>query len=190
MLAAHEIGHNLGADHDDEVNSVMNPVISPSMDHFSYPAISQIKTAILRGMSCLSRMPYHQAQLSLDGINEETFSASVSLASGVAESCTASLYVRGMSQGKPYGPLLRLASQRIESKAGYAATSFSFSAPRPPAPVEAGQALFQVKVACRSQAVLTNSQVLTIAAGPSASANLTTPREWILALAKSFFGRP
>lgn len=189
MLAAHEIGHNLGAYHDDEVNSVMNPVISPSMDHFSYSAISQMKTAILRGMSCLSRMPYHQAQLSLDGTNEETFSASVSLASGVAESCTATLYVRGMSQGKPYGPLLRLASQQITSQAGYSGMSFAFSAPRPSAPAEEGQALFQVKVACRSQAVLSNTQVLTIAPGPSASSNLTTPREWILALAKSFFGR-
>jgi len=189
MLAAHEIGHNLGAYHDNEANSVMNPVISPSMDHFSYSAISQMKTAILRGMSCLSRMPYHQAQLSLDATNEQTFSASVSLASGVTESCTATLYVRGMLHGKPYGPLLRLATQQISSQDGYVGSTFSFSTPMPAAPAQEAQALFQVKVGCRSQSAFTNTQVLAIPAGPASSSSSATAREWILALGKSFAGR-
>lgn len=186
LLLAHEVGHNLGAVHDNEPNSIMNPVLSPTMDHFSGSARSTMKTAISRSMRCIERMPYHQASLSLANTTAEAFNATVALSSAVAESCKAVLYVRAMDKGRPSGPFGRISVQNVTSVAGYTGASFAFAAPRPPDPSSDTQVLFMVKVACRSGSAMTEPQVLTLpAAGSSASAPGDV-KGWIRTLLKSF----
>jgi hypothetical protein len=55
MLVAHELGHNLGADHFGESNSghVMNPAINSAPNGFSSQSVSSMNS-YLNGMSCFS----------------------------------------------------------------------------------------------------------------------------------------
>lgn len=186
LLLAHEVGHNLGALHDSEANSIMNPVLSPSMDHFSGAARSTMKAAISRSLRCIERMPNHEAALSLANTTPQGFNATVALSSAVAESCKAALYARAMDKGKPVGPFGRISSQTVTSVAGYTGSSFSFSAPRPADPSSGAEVLFVAKVSCRSGSALTAPQVLNIPPAGSTASAPPDVKSWIRALLKSF----
>lgn len=190
ILFAHEIAHNLGAYHDTEPNSVMNPVLTAASTQFSGTSLTSMKAAISSSLRCLSKLPEHQATLSLANSLEQSFSASVGVMSLRAEECSLGLYAQAQVAGKPYGPFYLVSSKKGFLNVGKEPSVTSFTAPTPQGPAQPSDVGFQVKIWCRSRTYLSNTQVIQVSAGSTGASSVlpTDGRAWILLLRKAFEG--
>lgn len=119
IIFAHEVGHNLGATHDDDTTSLMSSSVALSQDQFSSFSLSEINSSIDIDPSCLQSSGEETPTYTIGKIkltSGGTFKLVANLTSGDATSCTIAVYGAAKS-GK-------LSSANILSK-GEFITSFN-----------------------------------------------------------------
>ncbi|RMD87977.1 MAG: hypothetical protein D6808_00495 [Candidatus Dadabacteria bacterium] len=152
IITAHELGHNLGADHDDTSQNLMSSTLDPNHTQFSSTSISQINSHISTYGSCMTQEntdPVTKIGKLKVNASRSTFKAVIKLTAGSAEGCTVALYA-GRKRA-------HLSASNIDSKATLI-SSFSGSSSNMTVKVRgisdkiknAGNVYFAVKTSCDS----------------------------------------
>ncbi len=126
FLAAHEIAHNLSANHDSESNSIMNPAITEENNRFSSQALNKIYDFVTTTGSCLGTSNLSAAKVTLNGMDPTRFEAKATFTASDAGACSVTLY--GSSDGRRYTPV---SSQRTPQNSTTELRSVSFAAKAP-----------------------------------------------------------
>lgn len=186
ILAAHEIGHNLGALHDSELHSIMNPAISSAHDHFSTTALASMHTFVAKPTSCIKPGRLNRAQLSLADTSETSFSATISLSSALDERCEVQLMAVPLLNGIRSGNFKTIVSAPLSTTPNYRGSQLSFTTLAPIAPTKKQQLLFKLKLTCPSGTVSSQNEILTIQNIGELSSDAPNGSAWLTQLRRNF----
>jgi hypothetical protein len=173
FLAAHEIAHNLSANHDGEANSIMNPAITEQNNRFSDRALNSIYNFITTIGTCLGTKNLAATRIALDGTDPTRFRARASFRTSGASRCSVALY--GSSDGRRY---LSLDSRTVSLGSATTQRAVSFSADAPA--LRSPQTFyFKAKVRCGSSVTISPPAKLRYGLATSRSTNTRGSTRWL-----------
>lgn len=173
FLAAHEIAHNLSANHDGEANSIMNPAITEENNRFTTRALTSIYNFIVTTGSCIGTESLSSAKIVLDGTDPTRFDARVTFTATGTSSCSVVLY--GSGDGRRYTPL---SARNISRNSRSAARAASFKA-EAPALTSPQNFYFKAKVLCGSARTISAPAKLRYGLATSGTTNTSGAGRWL-----------
>lgn len=172
-LAAHEIGHNLSAAHDNVPRSVMNPAITSANNQFSSKTRRDINEFVRLAGGCLASERVGDLRFSIDSKDPTVFASTVTFITPTALRCHINLL--GSVDNERF---TTLATQKITSQGGPGRTSVSFAAPLPP--LEGTQRFtFQTRVTCGGTAKLSKTGDLRVGSASSNPVSQSNGARWL-----------
>lgn len=179
FLAAHEIGHNLSATHDNEPQSIMNPAITEANNRFTPQTLANMYDFVSSTGSCLSTEELSTVKVQLNATDPTMFSAKVAFATAQPQTCSVMLY--GSADGRRFIPLAST-STPTPGLGADAVASFESAAPR-----LSGQQTFsfKAKVSCGSSRTLSSPVRLRYGLATSGTTNSRGGTRWLEALKKN-----
>jgi hypothetical protein len=97
IVLSHELGHGLGATHDEVLPTVMSPFLGPSNNTFSAKSVDDIGRFMENEASCITSAREDTIDLSVD-ISQQIFSAAFTLGAAAQGSCRVSLQSANLSK--------------------------------------------------------------------------------------------
>ena len=179
-LAAHEIGHNLSAAHDNVPRSVMNPAITSANNQFAAKTKTDIHEFVRLAGGCLSPERVGDVRFVIDPTDPTQFSSTVTFLTPTELRCHVSLL------GSPDNDrFINLATQKITSQGGAERTAVTFNAPLPP--LEGTQKFtFHTRVTCGGTMKASKSASLKVGSASSNTVSSGNGARWLNQLRNNF----
>ena len=172
-LAAHEIGHNLSAAHDNVPRSVMNPAITSANNQFSTKTRTDIHEFVRLSGGCLDSERVGDVRFSIDPTDPTVFNSTVTFVTPTTLRCHVTLL--GSQDGERF---VTLSTQKLSSLGSTARTSVSFTAALPT--LEGTQRFtFQSKVTCGGTMKLSKSAPLKVGTASSNTITSNNGTRWL-----------
>lgn len=172
-LAAHEIGHNLSAAHDNVSRSVMNPAITSANNQFSSKSRTDIHEFVRLSGGCLTAERVGDVRFAIDPSDPSTFASTVTFITPTALRCHVTLL--GSQDNERF---TLLATNKSTSMGSGARTSVSFTAPLPP--LEGTQKFsFQARVTCGGTMKVSKAVPLKVGSASSSAVSSSNGLRWL-----------
>ena len=173
FLAAHEIAHNLSANHDGEANSIMNPAITVANNRFTARALTSIYNFVVTTGSCISTESLSSAKIILDGTDPTRFDAQVTFTATGTSSCSVVLY--GSGDGRRYTPI---SARNISRKSRSTSRAASFTA-EAPALTSPQNFYFKAKILCGNARTISAPAKLRYGLATAGTTNTSSSGRWL-----------
>jgi hypothetical protein len=189
LLAAHEIGHSLGASHDTTAGSIMNPNLSTEDTSFYPSSQNEIHSFVETSGTCLAEGDTNEVGLKVSV--GSSFKASLKVSSAFPQTCTALIYGAtspSLLAGRALVGATLVASREVVTEGGYVPFSIDFEAVPPTAPASTQTFFMKGFLSCPAALSSSLSQQIRIK-GRSAARVQSRGSRWLNALAKRFKGQ-
>lgn len=194
LVFAHEVAHGLGARHDSDPFSIMNPAVSVANTNFSNAAQSAMREHIDSAGACLAPMTVPLVSLALGG-TDSIFSAQVSLQTWNASLCSVDLLARPdrsakkRSKRKLSAHWRMVKSAQIEAQVPGTVYKTELATRLPVSfPKVTSRYVFRSIVTCGTSKASSHPQFFAPSSVATGALSTNTPSDWLTMLISNFSG--
>jgi len=194
LVFAHEIAHGLGANHDSEPFSIMNPAISVTNTNFSVSAGAEMRAHIEHRGQCLAPMATPVVSLTLRS-SESIFSAQVSIQPWIPGRCAVRLLARperparGKTKRSSITHWRTLTTKTLEVQAPGIVCKADLTTALPLAFSKTNDRyLFRTVVTCGATRASSPSQAFSPSSGGTGALSAANTTDWLTGLTANFRG--